>query len=69
MGDVGISAITAAELLFGSALNPSERNRHAIARALESLAVAPFDLAAAHAYGGSRATLQGRGAPIDRTTC
>jgi tRNA(fMet)-specific endonuclease VapC len=64
IGDVGISAITAAELLFGSALNPSERNRQAVARALESLAVVPFDLAAAHAYGRIRAMLRRRGTPI-----
>ncbi len=64
IGEVGISAITAAELAFGSALNRSERNRGAVARALESLAIVPFDLAAAHAYAEVRTTLQRRGTPI-----
>jgi tRNA(fMet)-specific endonuclease VapC len=64
VGDIAISAITAAELVFGSALNPSERNRHAVERAIESLRVAPFDLAASRAYGRIRATLQRRGTLI-----
>lgn len=64
VGDIGISAITAAELAFGAALNPSERNRQTVRRALESLAVAPFDLGAARTYGELRATLQRRGTPI-----
>ena len=61
IGDIGISTITAAELAFGSALNRSERNRRAVERALESLAILPFDLAAARAYGQVRAALHRRG--------
>jgi tRNA(fMet)-specific endonuclease VapC len=64
IGDVGISTITVAELAFGSELNRSERNRRAIERALESLAIMPFELAAARAYGQVRTALQRRGTPI-----
>ncbi len=64
VGEVGISTITAAELAFGSALNQSERNRGAVERALESLAIAPFDLAAARSYAEVRTVLQRRGTPI-----
>lgn len=64
VGDIGISVVTAAELAFGVESNRSERNRRAVERALESLVVAPFDGAAARAYGLVRATLQRRGAPI-----
>jgi tRNA(fMet)-specific endonuclease VapC len=64
IGDIGISTITAAELAFGSALNRSERNRRAVERALESLAILPFDLAAARAYGQVRTALHRRGTLI-----
>ena len=64
LGDVGISAITAAELIFGSELNRAERNRRAVERALESLAIVPFDAAAARVYGQIRTILQQRGMPI-----
>jgi tRNA(fMet)-specific endonuclease VapC len=64
VGDIGISAVTAAELAFGVEINRSERNRRAVERALESLVVAPFDAAAAAAYGRIRAALQRRGTPI-----
>jgi len=64
VGDVGISAITAAELTFGSRLNVSERNRRAVERALMSLSIMPFDLAAAHAYAEVRADLQRHGTLI-----
>ena len=64
IGDIGISTITAAELAFGSALNPSERNRRVVERALESLAIVPFDVAAARAYGEVRTALHRRGTPI-----
>jgi tRNA(fMet)-specific endonuclease VapC len=64
VGDVGISSITAAELAFGRELNRSERNRRVVERALEALMIAPFDLAAARAYGEVRAALQNLGTPI-----
>ena len=62
--DVAISAITAAELAVGRQLNPSERNRRVVERALESLVVAPFDRVAADVYGELRAELQRRGTLI-----
>jgi tRNA(fMet)-specific endonuclease VapC len=64
IGEVGISAITAAELAFGADRNGSKRNREAVDRALRSLVVAPFDAAAARTYGGIRTILQHRGSPI-----
>ena len=64
VGDVAISTITAAELAYGAALNRSERNRRSVERALESLAIAPFDLPAARVHGEIRTTLRRRGTPI-----
>lgn len=64
VGDVGISSITAAELSFGQALNPSERNRGIVERAFGALVVVPFDLVAARAYGEIRASLRKLGKPI-----
>ncbi len=64
VGDVGISSITAAELAFGVSLNPSGRNRQSVGRALESLAIVPFDLDAAHVYGELRAGLHRQGTLI-----
>jgi tRNA(fMet)-specific endonuclease VapC len=64
VGDVAISAITAAELLFGAEHNPSERNRLAVERALQSLLVVPFDIDAARAYGAVWAALYRSGTPI-----
>lgn len=64
VGDIGISAITAAELAFGVRLSGSERNRRAVDRALASLVIVPFDLTASHAYGEVRTALQRRGTLI-----
>jgi tRNA(fMet)-specific endonuclease VapC len=64
VGDVGVSAITAAELTFGAAQSGSERNRRVVQRALDAVVVAPFDQAAAQAYGQIRMTLQRQGTPI-----
>ena len=64
VGDVGVSAITAAELTFGAARSGSERNRRVVQRALDAVVVAPFDQAAAQAYGQIRMTLQRQGTPI-----
>lgn len=63
-GDVGMSAITAAELTFGAARSGSERNRRAVERALGAVVVVPFDHAAALVYGQVRTTLQRQGTPI-----
>ena len=62
VGDVAISAITAAELLYGAALKASEQR--AVERALASIAIAPFDLRAARVYGEVRSALRRRGTPI-----
>jgi tRNA(fMet)-specific endonuclease VapC len=64
VNDVSISAITAAELAVGRQLNPSERNRRVVDRALESVVIAPFDRAAADVYGELRSALQRRGTLI-----
>jgi len=62
VGDVAISAITAAELLYGAVLKASEQR--AVERALASIAIAPFDLRAARVYGEVRSALRRRGTPI-----
>jgi len=57
VGDVVISAVTLAELEFGVACSGSARarNRAALADLLEEIPVAPFESAAAQAYGPLRA--------------
>ena len=62
VGDVGVSAITAAELRYGAAIKPSEAR--AVERALLALVVVPFDAAAAEVYGEIRSTLRRHGTPI-----
>lgn len=56
VGEVLISAITAAELEYGvvSSGPDADRNRAALARFVQEVPVAPFDAAAAHAYGPVR---------------
>lgn len=56
-GDVAISAITLAELQYGIECKPEsrEQNEKALERLLTDLVVAPFDNAAAEAYGRLRA--------------
>jgi tRNA(fMet)-specific endonuclease VapC len=65
VGDVGVSAITAAELQHG--VNKSqhpEDNRRALEQFLIPLVVAPFDHVAAARYGIVRAALERQGTPI-----
>ena len=62
VGDVGVSAITAAELRYGAAMKASEAR--AVERALMSLSIAPFDAAAARVYGEVRSALRLKGTPI-----
>jgi tRNA(fMet)-specific endonuclease VapC len=62
VGDVAISAITAAELLYGAAVKASEQR--AVERALASIVIAPFDLGAARVYGEVRSGLRRRGTLI-----
>jgi len=56
VGEVVISAVTAAELEYGVVASglDAPRNREALDRFLEEVPVAPFDSAAAHAYGPVR---------------
>lgn len=56
-GDVGISAITLAELEYGVQMSTERRsqNAQALTALLEDLVVAPFDADAAAAYGILRA--------------
>jgi len=65
IGQVGISSITLAELEFGAAKSQrSEQARLALAEFLLPLEIAPFDDAAAAAYGPVRAALEKKGKPI-----
>ena len=64
VGDIGVSSITAAELAFGVEKSGSDRNRVALEAFFLSLDVAPFDAAAASAYGRIRADLERAGKPI-----
>jgi tRNA(fMet)-specific endonuclease VapC len=65
IGSVGISAVTLAELQYGVARSSDPgRNRLALGQFMAPLAVAPFDDAAAGAYGRLREELQRRGQPI-----
>ena len=65
IGQVWISAITLAELEFGAAKSQrSEQARQALAEFLLPLEIAPFDDAAAAAYGLVRAALEKKGRPV-----
>ncbi len=65
VGDVGISSITVAELLYGVEKSQRhEQNRAALESFLLPLLVAEFDTRAAAAYGAARATLERNGTPI-----
>lgn len=65
IGQVGISSITLAELEFGAANSTqAAAARSALAEFLLALEVAPFDEAAAAAYGEVRSGLQRQGRPI-----
>lgn len=64
-GDVGVSAITVAELQLGvyKSQRPA-KNRQALGQFLAPLIVADFDYAAAEQYGQVRAALEQQGTPI-----
>ena len=65
VGDIGISAITLAELEYGvSKSRKAAKNRQALDQFLEPLLVPDFDRAAASAYGKLRATLEKKGQMI-----
>lgn len=65
IGQVGLSSITLAELEFGVANSQQPMPaKAALAEFLLPLEIAPFDEAAAVAYGDVRAMLERRGRPI-----
>jgi len=59
-----ISVITAMELRFGIAKNPTTRVRHVVEEFLEVIAVQPIDRTVEKAYGDLRAVLEKQGRPI-----
>jgi tRNA(fMet)-specific endonuclease VapC len=64
-GDVGISAITLAELRYGVAKSAQrERNSQALDEFLLPLEIADFDETTAGAYGEVRAALEKAGTPV-----
>lgn len=65
VGDIGISAITLAELEYGAAKSArTKNNREALEAFISPLEVAPFDRHATETYGRIRAQLETRGRPI-----
>lgn len=63
--DVGVSAITVAELSYGAAKSAyPDRNRLALAAFLAPFGVLPFSTPAADVCGRIRAELEHRGTPI-----
>ncbi|MEZ5533974.1 MAG: PIN domain-containing protein [Steroidobacteraceae bacterium] len=65
VGQIGLSSITLAELHFGVARSSRPReNANALTAFLESFVTAPFDTAAASAYGPVRRRLSAGGTPI-----
>lgn len=65
IGDVGISAITMAELEYGVAKSQQkEKNKIALAAFLVPLEILPFTANAATVYGELRTTLEKKGLPI-----
>ena len=62
VGDIGISAITLAELEYGAAKSSRpDRNRDALRGFIEPLEVVAFDQAATASYGRIRALLERKG--------
>lgn len=64
IGDIGISAITAAELAYGVAKSGSAKNRAALEKFLAPLEIAAFDTEVFWHYGEIRTELERRGLPI-----
>ena len=64
VGDIGISSITGAELVYGVEKSGSARNRQALEKFLAPLEVITFDDAAMRQYGQLRARLEKQGTPI-----
>lgn len=64
LGEIGISAVVAAELAYGVAKSGSARNRAALKMFLTPLEILPFDDKAFWAYGDLRADLERQGKSI-----
>jgi tRNA(fMet)-specific endonuclease VapC len=65
VGDIGLSAITLAELEYGASNSRDpRRNRDALQRFIAPLEVSSFDRAATEAYGRIRTILERKGWPI-----
>ncbi len=65
IGQVGVSAVTVAELQYGAAKSSRpEQARSALSEFLLALEVAPFDEQACVGYGVVRAKLESSGKPI-----
>jgi tRNA(fMet)-specific endonuclease VapC len=65
LADVGISAITVAELQYGVHKSSQvDQNQQALDQFLLPLTILPFDLAASLRYGQVRAALERQGLPI-----
>lgn len=65
VGDIGISAITVAELEYGAAKSAQpSRNREALEQFISPLQVAAFDRQATETCGGIRVMLERKGQPI-----
>jgi len=65
VGDIGISAITLAELQYGvSKSQHLQKNQHALNDFVLPLEIADFNDEAAHAYGEIRSSLEKQGTPI-----
>lgn len=65
LGDIGISAITYSELLYGVEKSQSaSRNRTALEAFTAPLEILDYDESAAEAYGSVRAELERKGQPI-----
>jgi len=65
IGDIGISAMTLAELEYGAEKSSqSKRNREALEQFIEALEIAPFDRQASLQYGQIRAHLERKGQRI-----
>lgn len=61
---IGLSSVSAAELIFGATKSGSAKNLAALERFLAPLEIADFDMPAAHAYGRLRWELERGGQPI-----
>lgn len=69
-GEIGVTAITVAELQFGvSKSSQIERNRSALFRFLAPLEIVPFTGEAAEHYGRIKARLRARGTMIGELDC